>query len=804
MKHMKTLILLPLLLVFIPLTAAGGGRRQPEEEAVPEEPEVVQPREAEPVRERLKARRKSSLSGTITDEDGNPLQGVEVICIDSDGRVTAQTLTDENGSYLFEELTEGDYRIQVSYSGFGSKRIELKGSGRAPQAPSGLVLYEITEDSSGTTMIRAKWDYVKGATHYRCELALEERGTLLREYPDMKQNSCEFGGLAPDTGYIVRVYARNNAGYSVEPAQKLIHTSHRRPSPPFGLGVTYARNNVVELVWDHAEPEELEGFILQIRKERGKYFYYREGGFTLKSSEASIIKSGSEDLSLFRIDDVMANNVPMLENTVPYSFRVIARDSKGNLSEASNSVSGIVLEDTIPPKSPMNIQHEFVGSDLLRITWETKDIDVIKYRIYYGVNKDRWDGVEYTTNRYHDIRINREALLNGEILVNIIAIDRAGNESGYRPIERGTTLAAGDRKTENIVLSSELGYRDSSIALRELPTSIRARKPVEERPVTAKSYSYAILRRKGFVIERGETATLRGNIALPHNATIKVKSGGQLVISNAVLSPESETWGGIRFYSGSKGRVEKSTIRGATTGISINGSKGAVSVKGLSVEECGEYGLHIMKSQAQLEGLTMKMNGIGLYIEDSRVAVRNAVFESNERGILADKHSLTIEDSNFTNNRVYGIRLYGGGTIRRSNFQDNYVGIVLERGIGAATVRDCTIRNSRIDGVVVTSSDVTISRNIITRNENHGIYIKNNANPTISENDIVENGRYAVTGGGRIDRCFIARNNGSIYIDDTEERGVPDNVFSSSSNGVIKQLFNVDYIDALSYTSVVQ
>jgi parallel beta-helix repeat protein len=141
--------------------------------------------------------------------------------------------------------------------------------------------------------------------------------------------------------------------------------------------------------------------------------------------------------------------------------------------------------------------------------------------------------------------------------------------------------------------------------------------------------------------------------------------------------------------------------------------------------------------------------------------------------------------------------------LHRNAFRGNYVAMVFERGRGAATVAGNVVEYSSVDGIVVSSSDVTIKRNVIARNDNHGIYIKNNANPTISENDIVDNGRYAVTGGGRVAHCHIARNNGSIYIDDTEQRGIPDNVFNASSTGVIKQIYRVDYIDALSYTSVV-
>jgi hypothetical protein len=82
------------------------------------------------------------------------------------------------------------------------------------------------------------------------------------------------------------------------------------------------------------------------------------------------------------------------------------------------------------------------------------------------------------------------------------------------------------------------------------------------------------------------------------------------------------------------------------------------------------------------------------------------------------------------------------------------------------------------------------------------VYVKNGTNPTIVENDILNNEKYAVVGGGRIRRCFIAYNNGSIYVDDTVEKGKPDDVLSSSSSGVIKQIVNVDYIQGLLYDSV--
>ena len=72
------------------------------------------------------------------------------------------------------------------------------------------------------------------------------------------------------------------------------------------------------------------------------------------------------------------------------------------------------------------------------------------------------------------------------------------------------------------------------------------------------------------------------------------------------------------------------------------------------------------------------------------------------------------------------------------------------------------------------------------------------------ENDIINNKDYAVIGGGKVTRCFIAYNNGSAYVDDTGEKGKPDSIFSSSSSGMLKQIFNVDYINDLTLSSVLR
>jgi parallel beta-helix repeat protein len=810
MKSRDSMLFIALLLLMQAPVASAGGRKDREQPPadVPVQVEPSAPL-AVPEPEKPRGRRASKLTGRITEEDGSPLQGVEVSCIDEEQRVVARTVTDQEGRYLFKNLSEGKYTIRVDYSGFASKRIELEDGKGPPPAPAGLVLYEITDETYHTSLVRAQWNRVRDAQYYRCELYLDEGEDLIQKYPDMKQNMCEFGGLEPGAVYRIRVYAKNEKGYSSDFTERTIRTQSRKLEPPFGLGVTLARNNVVELVWDRIESDELSGFYLQIRKEDGPYRYYSRDGLKASREEAYLIEDKSGGPMTFRIDDVLKGDTPLIENTVAYAFRVFSVDRSGNRSDASNPVTGIILEDTVSPQPPTNVQHEFIGSELLRVTWESRDRDVVKYRLYYGTHRDRWDGVITTGNNHYDLKINREAIENGEIYIDIVAIDRAGNESGFQTVQRSTTLEGGDEKTEDIVFSSEYRFRDSSMVLEYVPSGLRMSQkptPVKEQ-VKPKRYGYSTLRRNKFVVGRGETATLSGELSIPANVYIQVKSGGALVIKDAQLLPGEDSWGGIRYFEGASGTVQNVELIGAATGIEIRGSKRSVALSRVTVRGCREFGIHIRGSTLELDRITLRENGTGLYAEDSRVTLRQGLLEGNTRGMLVRNHRVTVENSEFRNNGSgggYGLRLYGGGIIRSSRFTGNYVGIVIEKGIGNVLITDCKIQVSGVDGIVIASSSVEVRRNAILGNGRNGIYIRENANPLIAENDIYNNSGFAVTGGGQIRNCYIAFNNGSIYIDDTEERGLEDNLFTSSSTGVVKQIVNVDYIGVLSFAPVVQ
>jgi parallel beta-helix repeat protein len=756
----------------------------------------------------------SSISGRVVDERGNPVQGVEVTCRDESGRIVAKTLTGKDGSYNFVNLGAGEYTINVSQSGFSSSvevRLEGKHEKTLPDPPAELRVSEVMQDYAGEGLIRVEWEKIPSAYAYRCELFLISGKEIIpvQSLPDLRQNYCEFGNILENTEYQVRVYSKNKAGYSPSYAYKNIKTINKPPPPPYGLGIVSAIDNRVELVWNAPPVKDLRGYVLQIRRAGSQYLYYSREGLTPDPAKAFIIEKGRDRFQSFIIDDRMKDGSPLLENVVPYSFRVLAVDDSGAFSKPSNPLEEVVLEDTLPPSPPYNLTYEFITPERLRLRWEVRDRDVFRYKVYYGINPDRWDGVAFTSTNSYEILINRDQLEGKELRFAVVAIDRAGNESGYRPVTRSAKLGKGVSVKEDIVLSSENMYRDFSVAIREIspvaapkkPEVIRKPAPVVRKP---REYGFSYLREKGFIVEEGETATITGKVKLPLNAILIVRSGGKLILDGAVLEPEGELWGGIRFLEGSGGTIKNSTVREAAIGVALLNIRGSVLIQQLNIDGCRESGLHIKNSALELSMVNVRNTVTGILIEDSVVHIIDSFIEKNDKGILARTDKLDVEGSIFRNNSSYGLRLYGGGSIKGSVFRENMVGVVLEEGRGRPLLISNRIEKNKIDGIVVAVSDAYISRNVISENGRHGVYVKENANPTILENDIMNNTKYAVVGGGKISKCYVAFNNGSIYVDDTRKKGLPDSIFSSSSSGVMKQIVNVDYIDELSLNPVIK
>src|SRR5687767_12312391 len=60
----------------------------------------------------------AEISGTVKDQSGAVLPGVEVTATHTDTGIARTTVTNETGSYVLPNLTTGPYRLEASLPGF--------------------------------------------------------------------------------------------------------------------------------------------------------------------------------------------------------------------------------------------------------------------------------------------------------------------------------------------------------------------------------------------------------------------------------------------------------------------------------------------------------------------------------------------------------------------------------------------------------------------------------------------------------------------------------------------------------------
>lgn len=99
-----------------------------------------------------------SITGNVTDKTGLPLPSAKAEALDTETGVTKQTVTDQRGSFVFNDLQPGLYRVTVSANGFASVaqnniRIEANTQKRVDIALDVSQLNQsVTVDASAVTL----------------------------------------------------------------------------------------------------------------------------------------------------------------------------------------------------------------------------------------------------------------------------------------------------------------------------------------------------------------------------------------------------------------------------------------------------------------------------------------------------------------------------------------------------------------------------------------------------------------------------------------------------------------------------
>src|SRR5687767_9515036 len=144
----------------------------------------------------------AQVTGTVRDQSGGVLPGVDVTVIQTDTGFTRSAVTDENGNYTLTNLPIGPYRLQASLSGFRAYQqtgIVLQ-VGSNPVIPVAMALGELTE----TVSVEAAAPLVETRSTSIGQVIENER---IEELPLNGRNSADLIEIA---GAVVRTEASSS------------------------------------------------------------------------------------------------------------------------------------------------------------------------------------------------------------------------------------------------------------------------------------------------------------------------------------------------------------------------------------------------------------------------------------------------------------------------------------------------------------------------------------------------------------------------------------------------------------------
>jgi chitodextrinase len=257
---------------------------------------------------------------------------------------------------------------------------------QAPTTPTDLSSDNIT--GTGFTLLWTPSTDNVGVTGYD----VYKNGAWATSVPT---NSVTFTGLTNATTYIMSVIAKDAAGNrSAASNQLIVKTPDTQPPTiPAGLSSSNITGSSFTLSWN-ASTDNV--------KVKG-YDVYKNGSIAITVTNTSATFTG-------------------LTNATPYSMTVIAKDTAGNQSAASNQLLVITL-DTQAPTIPMGLSSDNITGTGFTLSWtaSTDNVGVYGYDVY----KNDTLATSVTTN---------SAIITGltdatTYRMTVIAKDAAGNRS---------------------------------------------------------------------------------------------------------------------------------------------------------------------------------------------------------------------------------------------------------------------------------------------------------------------------------------------------------------------------------------
>jgi fibronectin type 3 domain-containing protein len=331
----------------------------------------------------------------------------------------------------------------------------------APAAPSGLSATAVSE-----TGINLTWNEPSdnvGVVSYIVYRSAANANSSFTEYTSTPK-SYSFTGLTSSATYYFKVKAKDASG-NISDFSSIVSSATQsdtqNPTAPLIWGQATSSTRI-ELTWTGATDN----------KGIAAYEVYRA--------------TGSGSFSWIAADTASPYSNSSLSSNTTYKYYIKTRDTSGNISDASNTVTVETNGDTTSPSKPSNLNVSLRNDTEARLTWDasTDNKTVYGYKIYRALESGAFTWI-YTTS---STSYTNSGLTNSKTYKYYIkAFDKAGNESDVSEIKSIYTSTAARTDTETVSSSSTGTLSISGLLRLDIPSNAYTKTIDYE--VTTKNFS---------------------------------------------------------------------------------------------------------------------------------------------------------------------------------------------------------------------------------------------------------------------------------------------------------------------------
>jgi hypothetical protein len=285
-----------------------------------------------------------------------------------------------------------------------------------------------------------------------------------------------------------------------------------------------------------------------------------------------------------------------------------------------------------------------------------------------------------------------------------------------------------------------------------------------------------------YVNDKSKTLTIRDSTleGIGYNCGY---SRGNLVASDSVVS-DCTGWGLYATYAVS---VENLVVS-ETSGYGIGAYYEDMSVTNVELSNIGQSGLYTYNGDLTVDGLEASiLGGRAAYVRGSAVLKNMNVSDTNSDGVLVRGPTLEISDCVIENVGRYFLAAQSSAVKITDSTFNNASSIGLR--VASLEMMSSTVSGATTGIRIEETTDSTIENSVISDNSVYGVYGAQSTGMglDVKTSNIMRNGDRGVRYARALDGNYIAENNGSTDVDDTDS-GTLDGVYDTSST----QIYGID------------